>query len=250
MTNLTQMPNNLDFYYQLAKQEGLYKSAARLKRYTSFLFQGTDFTAKRVLDIGGGSGLFSFYAALRGAREVICLEPEGDGSSKGIQEKFVRVRQRLSLADSQVHLLNQPLQSLPEDIGEFDLLLLHNSINHLDEAACIHFLEGGPFRQTYLQLFLRLYQLTAAQGCAIICDCSPQNFFASLHVLNPFVPTIEWHKHQTPETWLNLSQEVGFVKNQLRWTPYVRFYVASFLTSNKFISYFLASHFCLSVCKS
>jgi 2-polyprenyl-3-methyl-5-hydroxy-6-metoxy-1,4-benzoquinol methylase len=45
------------------------------------LFRDIDFDGKRVLDIGGGDGVYSFYAAAMGAAEVVCLEPEAAGST-------------------------------------------------------------------------------------------------------------------------------------------------------------------------
>lgn len=41
-----------------------------------------------MLDIGGGVGLFSFYAACCGASHVACLKPESEGSSPGMVDQF------------------------------------------------------------------------------------------------------------------------------------------------------------------
>ncbi len=67
--------------------------------YLKYLFEGVDLDNSRVLDIGGGNGVFSFYAALNGAEEVICLEPEEAGSRSSMQSKFERMSTSLGLAN-------------------------------------------------------------------------------------------------------------------------------------------------------
>ena len=52
------------------------------------IFKGINFKDKRAIDIGGGSGLFSFYLALNDAKDVLVMEPEFDGSAAGYIKKF------------------------------------------------------------------------------------------------------------------------------------------------------------------
>src|SRR5438105_1775838 len=59
------------------------------------LFCGVEFEGRRVLDIGGGEGVYSFYAAASGASEVVCLEPEAAGSIGGETDMFSRIRGQL-----------------------------------------------------------------------------------------------------------------------------------------------------------
>jgi len=63
-------------YFNIVNKEQLYSSQNNLRFYLKYLFEKISFDNKRMLDIGGGAGLFSFYAACKGATEVICLEPE------------------------------------------------------------------------------------------------------------------------------------------------------------------------------
>jgi predicted RNA methylase len=48
------------------------------------IFKDINFNEKAVLDIGGGIGIFSFYASLKGASKIVCLEPEARGSASGM----------------------------------------------------------------------------------------------------------------------------------------------------------------------
>ncbi len=240
----------MENYYALMVQEKLHKNQRRLRLYAETIFNGVDFNGARVLDIGGGGGLYSFYAAVNGAKEVVCLEPESDGSTTGVKAKFERVRAELNLQD-RVEFLPISFQNYYMNADKFDILLLHNSINHLNERACIHLPDGEEYRNTYLKMFQQLYELAQIEAKLIACDCSCNNFFAKLGVKNPFAPQIEWYKHQKPETWIALLQEVGFHEPRIRWTPYTRFYkMGQIFTQNKMASYFLNSHFCLTMSKA
>jgi len=75
-------------YFDHIVELRFFPSVKRLKFHLNFLFKDIDFKDKNVLDIGGGVGIHSFYAACMGARKVICLEPELAGSSTKLKEKF------------------------------------------------------------------------------------------------------------------------------------------------------------------
>ena len=69
------------FYDTVTRTHNLFSSRGNLEFYLKYIFGPIDFAGRTMLDVGGGSGVFSFYAACKGARRVACLEPEGDGSS-------------------------------------------------------------------------------------------------------------------------------------------------------------------------
>ena len=81
-----------------------------------------------MLDIGGGYGLHSFYAACLGAKEVICLEPVSEGSSDSSIENFTKIQDRFGVDN--VKLQNITFQEFKHDGKLFDLILSHYSINH------------------------------------------------------------------------------------------------------------------------
>ena len=79
---------------------GLYPGSnkKRLEFYVeNQLFNGISMSGKRVVDIGGGSGLFSFISAAKGADEVVCLEPEHAGSTAGVVNLFNTTKNELRL---------------------------------------------------------------------------------------------------------------------------------------------------------
>jgi SAM-dependent methyltransferase len=231
-------------YFDIAIKERLYSTRSRLQFYMDTVFHGIDFANKTVLDIGGGTGLYSFYAASRGARRVLCLEPEADGSSPGAVEKIGRLKKLLGREN--VEFRPTTLQAFEPEGETFDVVLLHASINHLDETACIRLLEEPRYRAVYQALFAKISSLSSRGAKIIICDCSRHNFFALLGVRNPFAPTIEWEKHQAPETWAELLTTAGFVNPEITWRSFNRLGpVGRFMFANKAAAYFLKSTFCL-----
>lgn len=238
------MTQDTALYLDIAIKEKLYSTKDRLQFHTDAIFKGIDFGDKTVLDIGGGTGLYSFYAAARGARKVVCLEPEADGSSAGAIEKIHRLKKLLGRDN--VEFKPMTLQAFRPEGETFDLVLLHSSINHLDETACINLLREPKYKAVYRELFSKIFSLSNAGAKLIICDCSRYNFLALLGIRNPFSPTIEWHKHQAPEVWADLLAGVGFVSPGISWSSFNRLGGwGRVLFANKFAAYFLKSSFCL-----
>lgn len=238
----------LDLFLSTIIREGLYPSKGNLKFHMDMVFGGIDLKNKRVLDIGGGFGLYSFYAACSGARKVVCLEPEAEGSSLGVTDRFHKLNGLLRRGN--VALKPVTLQAFKFEGKLYDIILLHNSINHLDETACINLQKSSNSKGVYREIFSKIYSLSNKGAKLIICDCSRYNFFASLKIRNPFAPSIGWHKHQEPEIWVKLLVEAGFVDPKIKWTSFntLRNW-GRVLTGNKLMAYFLTSHFCLTMDK-
>jgi predicted RNA methylase len=78
--------------------------------------------------VGGGIGACSFWAALAGASEVICLEPEEAGATTGTSKRFDELARELVLTNTRVKTVTlQDLDAAPEI---FDVIVMNNSINH------------------------------------------------------------------------------------------------------------------------
>ena len=240
---------NLEDYLSAVIKEGLYPNRENLRFHLEALFKNIVLENRRVLDIGGGSGLHSFYAACVGAKEVVCLEPETEGSHSGMGAKFRKLGGLLGY--DQVKFEPVTFQAFEPAGKQFDIILLHNSINHLDEVACINLLNSEESKAIYLNMCSKLSSLARGGAKLIVCDCSRYNFFALLRIKNPFAPTIEWHKHQAPEVWVDLLSQVGFINPRIRWTSFNTLRSPGrVLLGNKLLSYFLRSHFCFTMEKS
>lgn len=210
----------MDGYVAAVVQEGLWSSESALRRYLHWLFNGVPLAGRRILDIGGGTGLLSFYAAAHGANEVVCLEPEADGVSVGTNQHFTRLKRTLGV--DRVRFVADTFQDFDADPGSFDVALLHNSINHLNERATIHLQTDVPSRQAYSNLFGSLATLLAPGGHVLIADCARTNLFPLLRIPHPISRTIEWHKHQDPEVWAGLLEAAGFCDGAISWSSYNR----------------------------
>lgn len=230
-------------YFESIVRLKFYPSVKRLKFHINFIFKDIDFKDKNVLDIGGGIGIHSFYAACMGAKRVVCLEPELAGSSKRLKEKFSVINSKLGL--NNVYFVTETFQEY-EDSDIYDVVVSSASINHLNESACIKLKKSKSAREEYKKYFWKLFQMTTSGSKLIICDCSNKNFFKFIGFKNPFAPSIEWEKHQSPELWTSLLEDCGFKKNKLKWSSFGRLdRLGNFILGNKFFSYFLTSHFCL-----
>jgi len=243
----------LDDFFQALDHQGLLplKKRHNLQYYLNhYLLQSVEIPGKHVLEIGAGAGMYSFYIACLGAKRVVSLEPEADGSTSGVIQQYQSLLSQLSLSN-ETHLETSNFQDYETD-ETFNVILLYNTVNHLDEEACIHLQTNTQSRQHYLHFFKRLHTLTANQGSIVIADCSRHNFFAKIHQKNPFAPTIEWEKHQSPAVWVELLAEVGFHKPVIRWRGWRAYGLRKFgvaLFGNYLAAYFLDSHFCLTMQK-
>jgi SAM-dependent methyltransferase len=211
--------------------------------YFASFFSGVDIRGKRVLDIGGGDGLFSFYAAACGAASVVCLEPLGDGASPDAIDAFRHLAG--SLRRQTVTLDQRTLQEF-ETPTPFDVVLLHHTINHLNEEATQVLHSNNEARQTYIELFRCIRGLTRCGGVLLAADVARRNLFGDLRLRNPFAPSIEWNKHQSPALWSELLNRAGFSHVHVSWTAPSRLKGrADRLMANGAAAYVLTSHFSL-----
>lgn len=236
---------DLGRYFSAVEQLG-YKPR-NLRFYLNYLFDGVDLAGKRMLDVGAGNGRFSFYAACAGARESVAMEPDAAGSSGG---RTGQALQRLAslLDDPNVKLVRQTLQEYEHEGDPFDVVLLHASINHLDEEACVVLHHDAAAQREYLEIFEKLAALTKPQGTLIVVDVARRNLFGDLGLKNPISRSIEWEKHQAPAFWAELLSRKGFTKPRIRWNTFNTLGSAGrLLLGNRVASYLLTSSFCLTM---
>lgn len=232
----------MNTYFAAIRCEGLWPSEPALRRYGAWLFRGVSLDGKRILDVGGGTGVFSFYAAALGAADVICLEPESDGGTVGMNERHRRLR--IATGFENVRMVTDTFQNFKAPPGAFDLVLLHNSINHLDEVAAIQLRRHVPSREVYRLLFRKLSSLVAPGGDVLITDCARTNLFPLLHMPHPISRSIEWHKHHDPGLWAEMLQEAGFTSPVVGWSSYNSFGRLGWgLLANRVGAFFLTGHF-------
>jgi SAM-dependent methyltransferase len=233
-------------YASVVEAEWPERNVGNLRFYLDYLFEGVPLAGRRLLDVGAGDGVYSFYAAAAGAERVVALEPEADGSTVGVTGKFTRLGEVLGL-DS-VELRPETFQDFDPGDERFDVLFLHAAINHLDESATMAIGHDEAARQTYRSLFSKLASMGAPGAKLVASDASRHNLFARLPIRNPLAPTIEWEKHQTPETWARLLADAGFGDARVRWNSLNALRrPGRVLLGNRVAAWLLDSTFCLTM---
>lgn len=232
----------LSKYYNVIIENKLYSKKSHLKNKLCRLFGDITFKNKKVLDIGSGTGIYALYAAVKGADLVTCLEPELNGSSEGMNNTFEAVKQKLKL--NNIFLLKKTFQDYNQTDIKYDIVLLHNSINHLDENACRNMEQSIAANKSYFELVKKIYDLMNNNGRLIICDCSNKNLFPMVGLKNPIAQNIDWKTHQSPQRWIRIFERAGFKKISLKWnTPKYFGKLGNIIFGNKIVSFLTNSHF-------
>jgi SAM-dependent methyltransferase len=207
--------DGIERYLSVVKAEWPERNVGNLRYYLEYLFEGVPLTGRRVLDVGAGDGVYSFYAAAAGAERVTALEPEDAGSTAGVTRRFSRLGEALGL--SSVELRTETFQDFDPGQDRYDVLFLHAVINHLDESATMAIGRDEAAREAYRSLFSKLAAMGAPGAKLVASDAARSNLFGRLGLRNPLQPTIEWEKHQQPETWARLLEDAGFSDPRIRW---------------------------------
>ncbi len=234
-----------EVFYREILARGLYSNRHNLAHFLDTVFGGLTLDGRTVLDIGGGMGLLSLAAVQRGAARAVLVEPEaqGAGGTAGVVGRFREVREALRWSD-RIELQPVPFQAFDPGAERFDLILSHNSINHLDERACAELHRGAEAQRIYLEIFARVRGLARPAAHFVLLDCGRRNLFGDLGLRSPLMPAIEWRKHQQPEVWARLLREAGFADPAVRWTTLHSLgRPGRVLLGNRFAAYMLTSHF-------
>jgi SAM-dependent methyltransferase len=208
--------------------------------YLNNSFNSISFKNKNVLDVGGGNGIYSFFAKICGANYVVCLEPSLDGSENDNYNYFEKIKKKFDFKN--IFFENTTIQNFKTD-KLFDLVILKDSINHLDEESCINLKLGDIYKKKYIKILKIIYNLMTKHSTIYISDCSSRNFFSDLGISNPFVREIEWFKHQEPEEWIKLIKMSNFKFNSLNWSSLNSLKFIDPFNNTKMISYFTSSNF-------
>jgi SAM-dependent methyltransferase len=209
----------------------------------NFVFQGISFEGVRVLEVGAGTGAWAIWAALHGASKVVGIEPEAAGSSKDILAIFRQNVEKLKLQE-RVEAKSCCFQDLALSDGPFDVVIMYNVINHLDEDAVVNLHKDKNAFQRYVTLLRKLRLHVHSSGWVVVADSGRDNIWPQLGLDSPFARSIEWQKHQNPRRWIEVFRESGFRNFDMRWSPLQPF---PRVTGNWLVEYLTCSHFVLRV---
>lgn len=231
--------------------ESINSKPDRVHSRLKLLFHNINFESKTVLDIGAGSGLYAAYAAHSGADRVVALEPEVEGSSTAMFNKLRRISDYYTCIDPKPVIFQNYNNN-----EEFDVIISLNSINHLDEEACIRLRDSQDARKTYHEIFSSLAGMAAPGSDLVVSDAARRNLWHDMGLTNPSARQIEWEKHQSPTLWSNLLSSHGFVEQGVLWLSSISAIGASVLgsvgtalCSNRPVSYLTSNNFVLRMHK-
>jgi SAM-dependent methyltransferase len=219
----------------------------RLKYYFDLHFDCLDIENRSVLEIGAGHGYLSAMCLAYGARRVVALEPESDGSTEGVNKQFASLADSVAMGEGIEYLPMSLEKFISTDRKEaFDYILMCNVINHIDEDAVVrlHLPDADQERKRYIQTFEKIRNLLTETGVLLISDAGRYNFWNSIGLRFPVCRSIEWHKHQNPDVWGRLLSEAGFASLIVKWLPlyslrYFKVIVGQKLAAQCLNSYFL-----------
>ncbi|RMF60896.1 MAG: methyltransferase domain-containing protein [Calditrichaeota bacterium] len=242
-------PDLVEAFRAAGVREGLWRRGDRFFHYCKHqLFRGIDFRGKTMLDVGCGDGLFMIWAAANGAGSVVGLEPLADGSGTSKRVAHILYAMSESLGLKNVSRLPYTFQEYDCRGQKHDIVLLHASINHLDEQMCVELQNSPEAQKVYTEIFRKLRGVMRKNGKLIIVDASNRNFYRLLGFKkNPVNPRLTWHNHQAPEFWADMLEQTGFGARKISWLSNAQLGPLGFVLRNRLMAYFTESAFRLEM---
>jgi SAM-dependent methyltransferase len=206
-------------YVRMLAQDGHHNLPAFLHAVDG-VFGDVDLRGRRVLEIGSGRGLMAMLMALRGAAQVVSLEPELVGSTCGvIAEQRARLR-RLRIRN--VEVVAADFNTWDPGDARFDVILSKASLNHLHFSEH-HALRDASTHEAYARVASTIHALLAPGGVFIATDACRYAFFTAvrdLGIRRPWRPQrtgVNWRHHQNPGTWKRIFSDAGFARVEVRY---------------------------------
>ncbi len=218
-----------------------YTNGSRYKLRGDFLFSDIPLAGARVLEIGCGTGAWAIWAALHGAERVLGIDPEANGSTARSLGTLKGTIETLGLSRT-VTATDNFLYQLTAQKERFDVAVMYNVVNHLDEDAVAVLHEDRGAFERYVSILEELRLLMNPGGWVIVADCARTNLWQQLGLRSPLADTIEWNKHQEPGVWIDVFDKADFCYFDFRWSP---LYPFARLTANRAVQYLTRSHFVL-----
>jgi len=225
---------------------------SRLNNCFNYHFGSFDLKNRSVLEIGAGHGYLAALCLARGASRVVALDPESDGSTKGVNKQFACLSDNVALGKG-IEYLPLSLDKFITTSGKetFNYILMCNVINHIDEDAVtrLHLPDADCERKRYVKTFEEIHNLLSETGILLASDVGRYNLWNSIGLCFPTCRTIDWNKHQDPHIWQALLSKAGFESIDVKWlTPYrLRHFKA--IVGQKWVVQCINSHFLIQARK-
>ena len=224
------------------EKTGITRSRGYAFYFRHYIFDNIELDNKNLLDLGGGNGMASFYALSSSSScSAWVVDPIAEGSNELMSLQYNSMKEnydprRITFHRDFIDTLLSP--------KEFDIVLMHNSINHIGEDILEDVLISDDAYREYKERIKTIVDRLIPKGILIVADCGKNNFWGTLGLNNPFAPSIDWKLHWEPWVWKRMIEEIGCSHIRTNWTARREFggFGRQFL-ANRLCSYFLNSHF-------
>ena len=211
-------------------------------------FADVEVRGRRVLEVGSGKGLTSFFIALNGAQHVVSMEPGLAGAASAVCRTLESRIAALGLEG--VELLGEDFNTWDPGGRRFDVLVSQSSINHLQESPH-HAGRHVPTRQGYLAAVRKMHDLLEPGGVACVSDACRYGLPYAMAIWGTKPPwaarmsTVNWRIHQNPGTWRGIFREAGFARVEVAYPLPYRLRGFGPLAANPVANFFLDASFIL-----
>lgn len=222
-------------FFNVCTEIGVSSSIKNSKFQLGQIFNSIPLKNKNILDVGGGSGYVSFYCKIKGGRDVVCLEPEDEGSNNEKNNSYEILNDRI---DYDIEYLDKRIEDYNTK-KKFDLIILHNSINHLVDGNTKD-LSSNDISKIKMMNTIEKISSLAADGCLLlIVDNSGYHFFQKLGFeRHPLIPHVGFHDHESPDFWISYFKKFDFKFAKMDWiTPNPMGYFGKVLFNSSYASY-------------
>ena len=228
-------------FFNVCMEIGVSSSIKNSKFQLQQIFNGIILENKNILDVGGGSGYLSFYCKINGGRHVVCLEPEDEGSNNEKNNSFEVLNDRI---DYDIDYLDKRIEDYNTK-KKFDLIILHNSINHLVDGNTKELSTNDISNIKMMNTIEKISSLALDDCLLLIVDNSGYHFFQKLGFeRHPLIPHVGFHDHESPDFWTSYFKEFGFKFKKVDWiTPNPMRHFGKVLLNNSYSSYFFGLPF-------
>tara|TARA_B100001109_G_C18852825_1_gene470180 strand:- start:1627 stop:2361 length:735 start_codon:yes stop_codon:yes gene_type:complete len=236
------MLKNMKRFDKFLQKAGIKNSFGYDFYFENYIFNGINLENKEILDLGGGNGIASFHALNKcSSCNCFVVDPIEEGSNKLMVAQFNEMKKNFK--PGRIFYHRDFIDTLDNHL-KFDIVLMHNSINHIGEDIIDEIEFNKHKYQEYLSRIDTITKRLKKDGLLIIADCGSKNFWNNLNLKDPFAPSIDWSLHKEPEIWRKMIEEIGHQHIDTYWTSRKEFgKLGKLLFANRFLSYFIGRHF-------